>query len=81
MNENAPKYDIEAVCGVLEVKTISQCRLLCSGHGYPYIHYLNGPAVLSSCASLNLGDVSLSCFRSYAHCHGLTKAILFSSPD
>ena len=37
-----------------------------------YIHYLNGPAVLSSCASLNLGDVSLSGFRSYAHCHGLT---------
>ena len=36
--------------------------------------------MLSSCASLNLGDVSLSGFRSYAHCHGLTKAILFGSP-
>jgi len=36
--------------------------------------------VLSSCASLNLGDVSLSGFRSYAHYYGLTKAILFGSP-
>ena len=45
-----------------------------------HIQYLNGPAVLSSCATLNLSNISLSHFCSYAHCHGLTKAILFSSP-
>ena len=28
----------------------------------------------------NLGDISLSRFRSYAHCQGITKAILLSSP-
>ena len=63
-----------------KVKTNSQYRSPCWAWLYPYIHYLNVPAVLSSCANLNLGDISRSRFRSYAHCHGLTKAILFSSP-
>ena len=29
-------------------------------------HDLNGPVVLLSCAALNLGDISLSCYWSYA---------------
>ena len=36
--------------------------------------------MLSSCANLNLGDISLSRFRSYAHCHGLTKRYCSARP-
>ena len=62
-----------------KIKTNSQCRLPCWAWLAVY-SLLEWTRRLSSCASLNLDDVSLSSFRSYAHCHGLTKAILFGSP-
>ena len=61
-----------------KVEAYSQCR---SVFGMASYSWLNGPAMLPSCANLNLDDISLSRFWPYAYCHAswLVKAMLFSS--